>query len=47
MAYATDVKVEVLGVPAALVERYGVVSPECARAMARGVRGAHRRDVRR
>ncbi len=39
VSYATDVKVAVLGVPEELVERYGVVSAECAVAMARGVRG--------
>jgi nicotinamide-nucleotide amidase len=38
VSYATDVKVEVLDVPRALVEQYGVVSEECARAMAQGVR---------
>jgi nicotinamide-nucleotide amidase len=38
VAYATDVKVGVLDVPDALVEEHGVVSEECARAMARGVR---------
>jgi PncC family amidohydrolase len=36
VAYATSVKQELLGVPAALVERYGVISSECALAMARG-----------
>jgi len=36
VAYATSVKQDVLGVPAALVERYGVISAECATAMARG-----------
>jgi nicotinamide-nucleotide amidase len=36
VAYATAVKVDVLGVPVALVERYGVISAECALAMARG-----------
>src|SRR3954468_24024405 len=36
VAYATSVKQGVLGVPAALVERYGVISAECAMAMARG-----------
>ena len=40
VAYATSVKAEVLGVPAALVERHGVISAECALAMARGCRGA-------
>ena len=39
VAYASDVKVDLLGVPAAVVERYGVVSPECAGEMARAVRG--------
>ena len=39
VAYATSVKQELLGVPAALVERYGVISAECALAMARGAAG--------
>jgi nicotinamide-nucleotide amidase len=38
VAYATAVKQDLLGVPPGLVERYGVVSPECARAMAEGAR---------
>ncbi len=38
VAYATGVKEDLLGVPPGLVERYGVVSPECARAMAEGAR---------
>jgi nicotinamide-nucleotide amidase len=38
VSYATSVKVAVLGVPADLVERYGVVSEECAAAMATGAR---------
>lgn len=42
VSYATEVKVEVLGVDAGLVERYGVVSAECARAMAQGVRALMR-----
>jgi PncC family amidohydrolase len=36
VAYATSVKEAVLGVPAELVARYGVISSECALAMARG-----------
>lgn len=40
VAYATDLKVSLLGVPASLVDRYGVVSAECARAMAEGARRA-------
>jgi nicotinamide-nucleotide amidase len=38
VAYATSAKQDLLGVPDAVVERYGVVSPECARAMAEGAR---------
>ena len=38
VAYATRLKSQLLGVPAELVERHGVVSPECALVMARGVR---------
>ncbi len=38
VSYATAVKLEVLGVPADLVEAHGVVSAECAEAMADGVR---------
>lgn len=38
VSYATRVKVSLLGVPEVLVETYGVVSGECAVAMAQGVR---------
>ncbi len=38
VAYATEVKVDVLGVPESVIERHGVVSGECARAMAQGAR---------
>jgi PncC family amidohydrolase len=38
VSYATAVKEDVLGVDPTLVETYGVVSAECALAMARGVR---------
>ena len=38
VAYATDLKVSLLGVPEPVVERHGVVSAECAVAMARGAR---------
>lgn len=34
VAYATEIKTSVLGVPADLVERHGVVSAHCAEAMA-------------
>ena len=40
VSYATAVKVGLLGVPEAVVERDGVVSRACALAMAEGVRGA-------
>jgi nicotinamide-nucleotide amidase len=39
VAYATSVKEAVLGVPAGLIEQYGVISAECALAMARGAAG--------
>jgi len=39
VAYATSVKQDLLGVPTGLIERYGVISAECALAMARGAAG--------
>ncbi len=38
MTYATDLKVSLLGVPAQVVTEHGVVSAECAVAMAEGAR---------
>ncbi len=38
VTYATALKTSLLEVPESLVQTYGVVSPECAGAMARGVR---------
>lgn len=38
VAYSAEVKVSVLGVPPGLIEEHGVVSAECARAMADGAR---------
>jgi nicotinamide-nucleotide amidase len=38
VAYATDLKAAILGVPADLLERHGAVHPEVAAAMAAGVR---------
>ena len=38
VAYATELKIRLLGVPEHLVEQHGVVSAECALAMARGIR---------
>lgn len=40
VTYATSLKESLLGVPHDLVERYGVVSAECARSMAAGCREA-------
>jgi len=45
VSYATRVKVELLHVPADLVEQHGVISPQCARAMAQGVRRLLGADV--
>jgi nicotinamide-nucleotide amidase len=45
VAYASRLKVELLGVPDDVVERFGVVSARCARAMAAGVRGVAGADV--
>src|SRR4051794_1134744 len=36
VTYATELKQSLLGVPVELVAQYGVVSAECARAMAEG-----------
>jgi PncC family amidohydrolase len=36
VSYATEVKIAVLGVPRDLVEQHGVISEECALAMAQG-----------
>ena len=38
VTYATELKTALLGVPEAVIERDGVVSAACARAMAEGVR---------
>ena len=38
VSYANQAKIELLGVPAALIEAHGAVSPEVAAAMAEGVR---------
>jgi nicotinamide-nucleotide amidase len=38
VAYATDLKASLLGVPAGLLDRHGAVHPEVAAAMAGGVR---------
>jgi nicotinamide-nucleotide amidase len=38
VTYATEMKIQVLGVPKEVVDTHGVVSAECAEAMAQGVR---------
>ncbi|MDR0355449.1 MAG: CinA family protein [Deltaproteobacteria bacterium] len=38
VAYANEAKMDLLGVPALILEQHGAVSPECAQAMASGVR---------
>ncbi len=45
VAYANDVKEEVLHVPRAIIEREGAVSAACARAMAAGVRQLLQSDI--
>lgn len=38
VSYATEIKASVLDVSSEIIDRHGVVSPECAKAMASGVR---------
>lgn len=45
VSYANAVKHDLLGVPQDLMERMGAVSPECARAMAAGVRARMQADL--
>jgi nicotinamide-nucleotide amidase len=45
VTYANEAKVELLGVPAALLEAHGAVSEEVARAMAAGCRERSRSDL--
>ena len=45
VAYADEVKVSSVGVPAELIERHGAVSAEVAQALAEGVRTRLRADV--
>lgn len=45
VSYANAVKLELLGVPQALLESVGAVSAECAEAMASGVRERMKADV--
>lgn len=45
VTYSYEAKEELLGVPKALLEEYGAVSPECAEAMAKGALKAFDADV--
>jgi nicotinamide-nucleotide amidase len=45
VAYSNDAKVELLGVPPALIERHGAVSPEAALAMADGALARFGADI--
>ncbi|HTP04461.1 MAG TPA: competence/damage-inducible protein A [Nitrospirota bacterium] len=45
VTYSNPAKTEMLGVPGALLERYGSVSSEVAAAMARGIRQAAKTDL--
>ncbi len=45
VSYWTSVKADLLGVPQDLLDEYGPVSPECARAMAEGIRSLTGADL--
>ena len=45
VAYANDAKVELLGVPSALIEEHGAVSEPVAQAMAHGIRTSAKADI--
>ena len=45
VSYSESVKINTVGVPAAVIEKYGVVSVETARSMANGVRKLFGADV--
>ena len=45
VTYSNEAKTEMLGVPAALIQKYGAVSEEVARAMSEGALGASRADI--
>ncbi len=44
VAYANEIKIELLGVPSEILQQHGAVSEECAIAMARGARGSFGTD---
>ena len=45
VTYAAEAKESILGIPEALVDKYGVVSEECAKAMAEGACRVGKTDV--
>jgi nicotinamide-nucleotide amidase len=45
VSYANSAKTDCLKVEQDILDRYGAVSPECAEAMANGVRSAARTDI--
>jgi len=45
VAYSNEAKVNLLGVPAELIEQHGAVSPQVARAMADGARAVFDADI--
>lgn len=45
VTYSNDSKVELLGVPAAIIEKYGAVSAETAEAMVKGALTRSRADI--
>jgi nicotinamide-nucleotide amidase len=45
VAYANDAKIELLGVPSALIEEHGAVSEPVAQAMAHGIRANAKADI--
>jgi nicotinamide-nucleotide amidase len=45
VTYSNEAKTELLGVPAAMIQRYGAVSAEVARAMAEGAVTASHADI--
>lgn len=45
VTYANSAKIDLLGVPAEVIESVGAVSEACARAMAEGARRAYRADI--
>ena len=45
VCYSNESKIKILGVPKEIIEKYGAVSPQTARAMAQGVRKISKTDI--